>query len=137
MAFKLKFITLFRELLVYHHYSVEFRAKIFAAILGVKNEIDDTDIQNLMDIANEIYENNQDRSLILKNITKEYVDKIKLSGNIDALLLEIDKDLKKHPRYAKKIDFSHLRRLFSQDENDALLQQQVYEFFLSEVKRYL
>lgn len=137
MAFRLKFITLFRELFVYHHYSVEFRAKIFAAMLYAKNQIDDSDMQNLTDIANEIYENDKERVIILKNITKEYIQKIKINSNIDALLLEIDKDLKKHPRYAKKIDFSHLRRLFSQDENEALLQQQIYEFLLSEVKRYL
>lgn len=137
MAFRLKFITFFRELFVYHHYSVEFRAKIFAAMLYMKKQIDETDTQNLTDIGNEIYENDKERTIILKNITKEYAQKIKASGNIDALLLEIDKDLKKHPRYAKKIDFAHLRRLFSQDEDEALLQQQVYEFLLSEVKRYL
>ena len=56
--------------------------------------------------------------------------------NLDSLLNEIDKDLKTHKRLIKKIDFSHLRRLICDDDTDALIQQRVYEFFVSEVKSY-
>ena len=48
----------------------------------------------------------------------------------------IDSELISVPRYAKKIDFSHLRQLMIEsDEEDAITQTQVYDFILSEVRR--
>ncbi|ASM39285.1 hypothetical protein CSPB12327_04345 [Campylobacter sp. RM12327] len=139
MFLKFKFITFFRNLLVYHPHSLEFRAKIFTAMLYFKKEITQGDIHTLNDIAAQIYGEKNPRIEILKNVIKEYLTKIKNDKSfvIDSLLLDIDKELKNHKRYAKKIDFSHLRMLISMDEDEALLQQRVYEFFLSEVKIYI
>lgn len=139
MFLKLKFLTFFRNLFVYHPYSLEFRAKVFVAMLYFRKDITKDDLDIITDIAIEIYGEKNPRVEILKNIIKEYLIKIKndKSFDIDDLLLDIDKELKIHKRYAKKIDFSHLRMLISMDENEALLQQRVYEFFLSEVKIYL
>ena len=48
----------------------------------------------------------------------------------------IDSELTSVPRYVKKIDFSHLRQLMIEsDEEDAITQTQVYDFILSEVRR--
>lgn len=139
MFLKFKFITFFRNLLVYHPHSLEFRAKIFTAMLYFKKEITQGDIHTLTDIATQIYCEKNPRIEILKNVIKEYLTKIKNDKSfvIDSLLLDIDKELKNHKRYAKKIDFSHLRMLISMDEDEALLQQRVYEFLLSEVKIYI
>lgn len=139
MFFKLKFLTFFRNLFVYHPHSLEFRAKIFTAMLYFKKEINQNDIHTLNDISIQIYGEENPRVEILKNIIKEYLIKIKNDKFflIDNLLLDIDKELKSHKRYAKKIDFSHLRMLMSMDEDEALLQQRVYEFLLNEVRIYI
>ena len=78
----------------------------------------------------------QEEVLILT--VKEYIKKVYEYKNfdIDMLLKEIDDELKLHHRFVKKIDFSHLRRLMSDDENEAILQQRVYEFLVNEVKIY-
>ena len=136
---KLKFLSAFREFLVYHHKSVEFRAKVFAAIIAAKFDPDDNDFSLLLDIATEIYDDDRERKNFLVQATKEYVAKVKRNDHLtlDAPLLSIDREIKMHRRYAKKIDFSHLRRLMNGDEDETLMQQQVYEFLLSEVKSYL
>lgn len=59
------------------------------------------------------------------------------SYTLDTILKDIDRDLKLQPRYVKKINFEHLRRIISSsNEDDALIQQRIYEFLLSEVEIY-
>ncbi|MGG7048549.1 MULTISPECIES: hypothetical protein [unclassified Campylobacter] len=139
MGFKFRFLSAFREFLVYHHKSLEFRAKIFAAIIGAKLSPDDDDFEILTQIATEIYENDQNRIDFLIQLTKEYVAKIKKNDHLtlDALLNNIDKELKAHKRYVSKIDFDHLRRLMVGSEDEIIVQQRVYEFLVSEVRMYL
>ena len=136
---KLRFLSAFRDFFVYHHKSLEFRAKIFAAIISAKFDPDEDDFFILNDIVNEIYENDQTRKDFLIQTVREYVARVKRSDRItlDTLILSIDKDMKDHKRYAKKIDFSHLRRLMSACEEEILVQQRVYEFLINEVKLYL
>ena len=127
---KLRFLSAFRDFFIYHHKSLEFRAKIFAAIISAKFILND--------IVNEIYENDQTRKDFLIQTVREYVARVKRNDRItlDTLLLSIDKDMKDHKRYTKKIDFSHLRRLMSGCEEEILVQQRVYEFLINEVKLY-
>ena len=96
------------------------------------------DYEIINELASEIYPNDQKCIELLNSTVKEYVGKAKnyKNLNLDSLLNEIDKDLKTHKRLIKKIDFSHLRRLICDDDTDALIQQRVYEFFVSEVKSY-
>ena len=130
--------SVFREISISHHRSIEFRAKIFAAMLLAKKKQTDEDYENLREIASEIYSDDSRRVGVLVSIVSEYIQKAHTykSLNLDSLLVEIDKEIKNVPRYVKKIDFSHLRRLISDDENDALIQQRVYEFLVNEVKEY-
>ena len=92
----------------------------------------------IKDIAGEIYPGDEQRIGVLVSIVKEYILKAKTykSLNLDSLLKEIDRDIKNNKKYIKKIDFSHLRRLIGDDDEDALIQQRVYEFFVCEVKEY-
>ena len=138
MSYKIYLLSVFRELFIRHHKSLEFRAKVFAAMLLAKKKESEEDYEILNELAKEIYQNDKQRVEILNATIKEYVGKARIykNLNLDSLLSEIDKDLKKHRRYVKKIDFSHLRRLICDDEDDALIQQRVYEFFVSEVKAY-
>ena len=130
--------SVFREISISHHRSIEFRAKIFAAMLLAKKKQTDEDYENLREIASEIYSDDSRRVGVLVSIVSEYIQKAHTykSLNLDSLLIEIDKEIKNAPRYVKKIDFSHLRRLISDDENDALIQQRVYEYLVNEVKEY-
>ena len=135
---KLRFLSAFRDFFIYHHKSLEFRAKIFAAIISAKFDPDEDDFDVLNDIVSEIYENDQTRKDFLIQTVREYVARVKRNDRItlDTLLLCIDKDMKDHKRYTKKIDFSHLRRLMSACEEEILVQQRVYEFLINEVKLY-
>lgn len=138
MNFKNYLLSVFREVFIPHHRSIEFRAKIFAAMLLAKKKQTDEDYDAIKDIAGEIYPGDEQRIGVLVSIVKEYILKAKTykSLNLDSLLKEIDRDIKNNKKYIKKIDFSHLRRLIGDDDEDALIQQRVYEFFVCEVKEY-
>ena len=139
MSYKLHFLSIFHELFVPHYRSLEFRAKIFTAMLIAKNSILDSDSQEVEEIAKDIYKDDKKRIHILVQTVKEYVEKATQGSkwNLDLLLKDIDYELKMIKRYVKKIDFEHLRRLMiNSDEMDAIFQQQVYEFFLNEVRIY-
>ena len=139
MSYKLHFLSIFRELFVPHYRSLEFRAKIFTAMLIAKNSILDSDYQEVEEIAKDIYKDDKKRIHILVQTVKEYVEKATQGSKwkLDLLLKDIDYELKMIKRYVKKIDFEHLRRLMiNSDEMDAIFQQQVYEFFLNEVRIY-
>lgn len=135
---KFKFLSLFREIFIYHHRSLEFRAKVFATIIAAKLNPDEDDFETLYDISNEIYKNDENRKRVLIQTTKEYVSKIKRKDplTLDALLLCIDQNIKDNKKYASKIDFEHLRRLIDIDEEEGLIQRRVYDFLLYEVKNY-
>ena len=138
MSLKVYFASIFREIFVPGYKSLEFRAKIFTAMLLAKKRQTDDDYKNLEKIVDEIYQNDKKRTQILIATVKEYVSKARIysSLNLDSLLKDIDRDMKISPKYIKKIDFSYLRRLISDDEDDALVQQRVYEFLVAQVKKY-
>ncbi len=138
MNFKINFLSFFRGLFL-RSASIEFRAKIFASMLLAKKKIEDKDYELLKTIIEEIYAKNSIRINILIAIIKEYISMVKnyKSYTLDTILRDIDRDLKLQPRYVKKINFEHLRRIISSsNENDALIQQRIYEFLLSEVEIY-
>ena len=138
MSLKVYFASVFREIFVPGYKSLEFRAKIFTAMLLAKKRQTDDDYKNLEKIVDEIYQNDKKRTQILIATVKEYISKARIysSLNLDSLLKDIDRDMKISPKYIKKIDFSYLRRLISDDEDDALVQQRVYEFLVAQVKKY-
>ena len=107
-------------------------------MLLAKKKQTDEDYDTIKDIAGEIYVGDEQRIGVLVSIVKEYILKAKTykSLNLDSLLKEIDRNIKNNKKYVKKIDFSHLRRLIGDDDDDALIQQRVYEFFVCEVKEY-
>lgn len=135
MAFK--FLSLFNDLLIPNHRSLNFRASIFAAMLAAKKNVTSSDYAAITQIASQIYGSDMRRCNALLHSVKDYVEKIqKKQGTLDRMLGLIDSELISVPRYAKKIDFSHLRQLMIEsDEEDAITQTQVYDFILSEVRR--
>jgi len=135
-SIKTFFLSFFRELFVYHHTSLEFRAKLFASMIATNKIDDDCEYKTLKQIAKEIYDDEY-RVDVLVHTTKEYVDKIikNNSLDIDHLLLDIDKQLKKNRRFINKINMDHLRSFYacSGDEDVVLLQTRILEFYESEI----
>ncbi len=137
---ELKFLSMFRELFVYHHRSLEFRAKLFAAMIVVKDKIDESDFEKVKDIGVDIYGRDEKRIEILVRTTKEYVDKVITNNglDIDQLIFDIDKILKEQKRYASKINVDHLKRLLNEENEDIrLIQNRVIEFAQAQRRQYL
>lgn len=136
---ELNFLSLFRELFVYHHRSLEFRAKLFAAMISVDPNTKDSIYEVVKNIGLEIYGRDKKRVEILVRTTKEYVKKVVTNNglNLDELIFDIDKILKNHQRYAKKINLNHLKRLQEKDDNEIkLVQQRIIEFVQAQILQY-
>ena len=73
MSYKLHFLSIFRELFVPHYYSLEFRAKILAAMLVAKKNLLESDYDDVVEIAKDIYGDDKKRIHILVQTVKEYV----------------------------------------------------------------
>ena len=131
--FKIKHYVLsaFREIFIYHHNSLLFRAKLFALLIAVDSEEHVDYYINLRSAAAKIYDN-EDRINLLMMSTKEMVKKIKKSSdlNVDKLIESIVKELKDIPRYAKKIDTKILSSLLqvTDDEETRVYQERIVEF---------
>jgi len=121
----------FRELFVYNHSSLEFRAKLFALLLSANENIKTDDFLIIKKIGMKIYDDDERANLLMLN-TKELVKKVKENNglDIDTLVSNIQKDLKIMPRYAKKIDIDSLRELLllSHDRDTISYQENMIEF---------
>lgn len=102
----------FRELFLYHHTSLEFRAKLFATIICADEKANDCEFDIVKKAGMAIY-NEEDRSNTLVLTTREIVEKVRKDNglDIDALIEDIILDLKSVPRYALKIELSQLEGL--------------------------
>lgn len=134
LSFRIKqfFYSSFRELFVYHHSSLEFRAKIFALVIAAD---ENAKVDNYIVVKNaglRIYKNDEDRANLLMLNAKEFVKKIKESDGIytDRFINNIQQELKMVPRYAKKIDTSELQPLLMlpHDEDTIAYQKNIIEF---------
>ena len=129
---KSNFINAFREVFLYHHSSLEFRAKLFAVIIAANPHPGECDYKSVRNAGMAIY-NDETRTDSLEYATREYVEKVleKNGLNIDMLIEEIVRDLKDIPRYVKKIDTSLLRVLLecNDDEETHIYQERIIELF--------
>jgi len=141
LNFITKFLSFFREFFIYHHKSLEFRAKVFASMIASNQKDDDVEYEILKEVAKEIYKD-QYRINVLVETTKEYVEKIIniKSLNIDSLIKEIDREIRKNPRYITKINIRHLKKFLVQpehtDEKTYLLQLRIIEYFKNELRYF-
>lgn len=106
------FFSTFREVFVYHHSSLEFRAKTYAVLIGSTNEPFSQYEATLREIASEIY-SEPDRAETLILTVHEYIKKMQMKKQTgeEALLMEVIRELRLVPRYALKIEPEHLERL--------------------------
>jgi len=120
-----------REVLVYHHNSLEFRAKIFALIISANPHPNEYEYILVYEAGMQIYKDEERVQMLVLN-TKEYVKKVhdKNGLNIDDLVEDIAKEVHQIPRYAQKIDTSILSPIVecSVDEDISTYQIRMLEF---------
>lgn len=125
------FFSAFREIFVYHHTSLEFRAKIYALMIASTDEPIRHYHLALEEIASEIY-SESDRAATLVMTVQEYVSAVhtKKMINHQTLLNDIIQELRLMPRYAQKIESEHLRKLqlCTQENDSKIYQDRIIDF---------
>ena len=128
-------MKMFRELLVYHHSSLEYRAKILTLMISANGEICECEKQKLKEIAHSVYGDDQDRADLLIDTVNEYHVKIITNNGLDFehLIHQVAVETKEVPRFTEKIDMGLLMHLHEclDDEEDILFQKRILEFLQS------
>lgn len=137
---KRKLVKMFRELLVYHNTSLEFRAKILTLMVASDNDINPCEDKLLREIANEIYNNSSDRAELLVDTVYEYAIKIKTNNGLDFehLIMLVERETRTVKRFEQKIDIELLSR-FSKcidDKDDKIFNKRIIEFLENLKKEY-
>jgi hypothetical protein len=125
-------MKMFRELLVYHHSSLEYRAKILTLMVSANGEICECEKQKLKEIAHSIYSEDQERAELLIDTVNEYHTKILTNNGLDFehLILLVERETREVPRFTSKIDMGLLMQLHEcmESSEDILFQQRIIEF---------
>ena len=127
-------IKMFREFLVYHNSSLEFRAKIITLMISSNGEISECEKQKLKEIAYDTYSKDTERAELLIDTVNEYHDKIITSNGLDFehLIQLVAKEVRTVKRFNEKIDIDLLEKLHEcvdeDDEEDRLFQLRIIEF---------
>ncbi len=134
MAFNLKqyLYRAFRELLLYHHNSLEFRAKLYAALIAANEEFGECELALVQKDGMAIYDD-EDRANTLRLTVEEYLDKI-IEDNglaIDELIDHLMIDLKDYPRYADKITIDEYLKIREccDDEESRIYQERIISLY--------
>ncbi len=125
-------MKMFREYLVYHHSSMEYRAKILTLMVSSNEEICECEEIKLQEIACKIYGEDIDRVVLLIDTVHEYHNKIVTNNGLDFehLIQIVARETKEVKRFAQKIDIELLLELHScmKKEEDILFQKRILEF---------
>ena len=131
----------FREFLLYHNSSLEYRAKVLTLVVAVNQKITPCEEELLYQTAYKIYHQDEERSEILVETVKEYFQKIITNNGLDFehLVFDIEKETKAVRRFAKKIDIDLLMEFQKciDNEEDRVYQLRVIEFLADLKERYL
>ncbi len=134
MAFNLKqyLYRAFRELLLYHHNSLEFRAKLYAALIAANEAHGECEL-NLVQEAGMVTYKDEDRANTLRLTVEEYLDKIAEDNGlaIDELIDHLIEDLKNYPRYADKIAIEEYKKIMEccDDEESSIYQERIIALY--------
>ncbi len=130
----------FREFLLYHNSSLEYRAKILTLVVAVNKQISPCEEELLLKTACKIYNQDEERSEILVETVKEYFQKIVTNNGLDFehLVFDVEKKTKAVKRFAQKIDIEMLMEFQEciDDEEDKIYQLRVIEFLADLKERY-
>ena len=133
-SLKRNFMKMFREFLVYHHSSLEFRAKIITLMISSNGEISECEKQKLKEIAYTIYNDDEERAELLIGMVNEYHTKIITNNGLDFehLVQLVAREVRQVKRFHEKIDMDMLLQLHyclcEDDEEEILFQKRILEF---------
>ena len=131
----------FREFLLYHNSSLEYRAKVLTLVVAVNQKITPCEEELLYQTACKIYNRDEERSEILVETVKEYFQKIVTNNGLDFehLVFDVEKETKAVRRFAEKIDIDLLMEFQKciDDEDDRIYQLRVIEFLADLKERYV
>ncbi len=133
-SLKRTIMKMFREFLVYHHSSLEFRAKLLTLMVSSNGEMCECEKQKLKEIADSIYHDNPDRAALLVDMVKEFHSKIITDNglNFEHLIQQVAREVKEVKRFCNKIDIDLLMQLHTcmddEDEEEKLFQMRIIEF---------
>ena len=132
------FFKMFRELLVYHNNSLEFRAKIITLMIASDTKINECEEKVLEDIAHKIYDDDSERAELLIDTVKEYYEKIVTNNGLDFehLIILVRREVKEVKRFRDKIDIKLLKPFIDchDDEDEKIFAGRIIEF-LKELKK--
>ena len=134
MAFNLKqyLFRAFRELLLYHHSSLEFRAKLYAALIAANENYGECELIIVQEAGMAIY-SDEDRANTLRLTVEEYLDKIIEDNDlaIDELIEHLINDLKDIPRYVDKITIEDYQKIIAccDDEDSKIYQERIVALY--------
>ena len=133
-ALKRNIQKMFREFLVYHNSSLEFRAKILTLMVSSNGEICECEKQKLKEIAYKTYGDDTERAELLIAAVNEYHEKIITNNGLDFehLVQLVAKEVREVKRFHTKIDIGLLMELHEcideEDEEERLFQMRIVEF---------
>ncbi len=129
---KRNIVKMFRELLVYHHSSLEYRAKVLTLMISSNGDMCECEKQKLKEIAHSIYGDDQERAELLIDTVNEYHTKIVTDNGLDFehLIQLVERETREVPRFTVKIDMELLMKLHEcmDTPEDILFQQRIIEF---------
>ena len=127
----------FREFFVYHHSSLEFRAKLFAVVAGADEKFSKQEYTIIKEQAKKIYDDPNRIETLLSTI-EEYIHIIqeKNTLGVDELAKDIEKLVRRNRRFVAKIDTALLMPLVEvqTDQDTKDYQRHIIEF-LEQVKQ--
>jgi len=133
-SLKRTIMKMFREFLVYHHSSLEFRAKLLTLMVSSNGEMCECEKQKLKEIADTIYHDDPERAALLVDMVKEFHNKIVTDNglNFEHLIQQVAREVKEVKRFCNKIDIDLLMQLHTcmddEDEEEKLFQMRIIEF---------
>ena len=130
--FRRNIIKMFREFLVYHNSSLEFRAKLITLMIASDEVINECEEKLLEEIAHQIYDKDTNRAEILIDAVDEYYNKINTDNglNFEHLIMLVERETRTTKRFSDKIDIELLSK-FSKcltNEDDIIFHQRIIEF---------
>ncbi len=123
---------MFRELLVSHSKSLEFRAELIVLMVMSDNKVSECEQKVIAEISKKIYADDSDRARILDETIHEFREKIISHNGLDYsdLINKINNDIKRRPSLAKKINISSLRGFYActKDKDERIFYDRIIEF---------
>ncbi len=139
-SFRRKFKKFFREFLLYHNSSLEYRAKIFTLVIAANEHISECEEALLREQVCKIYRNDEERCEILIETVKEYFEKIITNNGLDFehLVFQVEKETRSVKRFSSKIDIDALMEFQECElsEDEKLYQLRVIEFLADLKEQY-